>query len=246
MHFDLNLPQFSDPRVRQAISHAVDKQTVIDAIYLGKGEVGRSLISPLSSIFNPDAPDYPYDPEAAARLLDEAGWTAGDDGVRVNANGDRLAFTLTVPTAQRNDGLAVQPFLQEIGIEVTIEELGAGQVTGPLQIGEYEAAIGSWNNFIIDPRADLMRWFQNPRPVDTTGYANEEVDALFVEARAELDPEAEKAAYFTIQELVETDTPLAYLWRQQDLLVIGPRLELPDASSLAELYATIPEWQLKA
>lgn len=244
LNFDLNLPIFSDPRVRQAISHSVDKQTVIDALLLGKGEVGRSLVTPLAWIFNPDAPDYPYDPERAASLLDEAGWTMGDDGVRTNAEGERLAFTLTVPTANRQDGLAVQPFLQEAGFEVTIEEQGAGQVTGPLVVGEFEAAVTSWNNFIIDPRADLQRWFQNPRPNDSTGYVNEEVDALFVEARAALDQEVEKSLYFEIQNLVATDAPLVYLWRQQDLLVIGHRLTVPETETLSELYDRIPEWQI--
>ncbi len=244
LNFDLNLPIFSDPRVRQAISHSVDKQTVIDALLLGKGEVGRSLITPLSWIFNPDAPDYPYDPERAASLLDEAGWTMGDDGVRANANGERLAFTLTVPTAWRQDGLAVQPFLQEAGFEVTIEEQGAGQVTGPLLVGEFEATVNAWNNFIIDPRADLQRWFQNPRPNDSTGYVNEEVDALFVEARAALDQEVEKSLYFEIQNLVGADAPLVYLWRQQDLLVVGPRLTVPETETLSELYDRIPEWQI--
>ena len=244
INFDLNLPVFSDPRVRQAISHSVDKQTVIDALLLGKGEVGRSLITPLAWMFNPDAPDYPYDPERAASLLDEAGWTMGDDGVRTNAEGARLAFTLTVPTAYRQDGLAVQPFLQEAGFEVTIEEQGAGQVTGPLVVGEFEATLNAWNNYIIDPRADLQRWFQNPRPNDSTGYVNEEVDALFVEARAALDQEAEKALYVEIQNLVETDAPIVYLWRQQDLLVIGQRLTVPETETLSELYDRIPEWQI--
>lgn len=244
LHFDLTLPLFSDSRVRKAISHAVDKQTVIDALLLGKGEVARSFITPLSWIFNPDAPDYPYDPEQAANLLDEAGWTLGNDGVRVNANGERLAFTLTVPTAWREDGLAVQPFLQAAGFEVTIEEQGAGQSTGPLKIGEYQAAVNGWNNYIIDPRADLQRWFQNPRPADQTGYKNDEVDALFLEARAALDKEEEKRLYLRIQELVETDAPLAYLWREQDLLVIGPRLTVPETDTLSELYDRIPEWRL--
>ncbi len=244
LHFDLTLPLFSDSRVRKAISHAVDKQTVIDALLLGKGEVARSFITPLSWIFNPDAPDYPYDPEQAANLLDEAGWTLGNDGVRVNANGERLAFTLTVPTAWREDGLAVQPFLQAVGFEVTIEEQGAGQSTGPLKIGEYQAAVNGWNNYIIDPRADLQRWFQNPRPADQTGYKNDEVDALFLKARAALDKEEEKSLYFQIQELVETDAPLAYLWREQDLLVVGPRLTVPETDTLSELYDRIPEWRL--
>lgn len=246
LNFDLTLPIFSDPRVRQAMSHAIDKQTVIDALLLGYGEVGRSLITPLAWIYNPDAPDYPYDPERAASLLEEAGWTMGDDGVRTNANGDRLAFVLTVPTAWRQDGLAVQPFLEEAGFEVTIEEQGAGQVTGPLVIGEFEGTVNAWNNFIIDPRADLQRWFQNPRPNDSTGYANEEVDALFIAARATLDDEEEKALYFEIQNIVEADAPLVYLWRQQDLLVIGQRLTVPETETLSELYDRIPEWQIEA
>lgn len=244
LHFDLTLPLFSDPRVRQAISHSVDKQTVIDSLLLGKGEVARSFITPLAWIFNPDAPQYPYDPAAAASLFDEAGWTLGDDGVRVNANGERFAFTLTVPTRWRDYGLAVQPFLQAAGCEVTISELGAGQATGPLKVGEYQAAVNGWNNYIIDPRADLQRWFQNPRPADQTGYKNDEVDALFVEARATADPEQEKQIWFQIQQLVETDAPLAYLWREQDLLVIGSRLNLPETQTLSELYARLPEWQL--
>ena len=246
LQFDLTLPIFSDPRVRQAISHSVDRQTVIDALLLGKGEVGRSLITPLSWIFNEEAPQYSYDVEAAAALLDEAGWTLGDDGVRVNEAGERLAFTLTVPTAYRQDGLAVQPFLQAIGVEATIEELGAGQVTGPLAVGEFQATINAWNNFIIDPRADLQRWFQNPKPVETTGYKNDEVDALFVEARAELDQETEKGIYFEIQNLIETDAPITYLWREQDLLVANQRVSVPEVSSLAELYARIPEWAINS
>jgi peptide/nickel transport system substrate-binding protein len=246
LQFDLTLPIFSDPRVRKAISHAIDRQTVIDALLLGKGEVGRSFITPLSWIFNEDAPQYPFDLDAAAALLDEAGWTQGEDGVRVNEAGERLAFTLTVPTAYRQDGLAVQPFLQAIGVEATIEELGAGQVTGPLAIGEFQATINAWNNFIIDPRADLQRWFQTPRPVETTGYKNDDVDALFVEARAELDQEAEKEIYFEIQNLIETDAPLVYLWREQDLLVSNGRVTVPEVSSLAELFARIPEWAVNS
>jgi ABC-type transport system substrate-binding protein len=132
--------------------------------------------------------------------------------------------------------------LQAIGIEIAIDEQGAGEVTGPLKVGEYEATISAWNNFIIDPRADLQRTFQNPRPTDSTGYKNDEVDALFLQARAALDQETEKSIYFQIQNLIETDTPLAYLWRQQDLLVIHNSLTVPTVNTLSELYARIPEW----
>jgi peptide/nickel transport system substrate-binding protein len=246
IQFDLTRPIFADPKVRQAISHSIDRATVIQALYLGKGEPATSFIPSLAWIYNPDVPTYPYDLAKADALLTEAGWTPGDGGVRTNANGDRLAFTLTVPTIYRQDGLAIQPFLEAIGIEVTIDEQGAGEVTGPLKIGEYEAAISSWNNFIIDPRADLQRNFQNPRPTDGTGYKNDEVDALFLQARGALDQETEKQLYFQIQQLIETDTPLAYLWRQQDLLVVHNSLTVPTVNTLSELYARIPEWTINS
>lgn len=242
IQFDLTNPLFGDPKVRQAISHSVDRATVIQALYLGKGEPATSFIPSLAWIYNPDVPTYPFDVDKAGALLTEAGWNPGDDGVRANANGDRLSFTLTVPTVNLQDGLALQPFLQAIGVEVAIDEQGAGEVTGPLKVGEYQAAISAWNNFIIDPRADLQRNFQNPRPTDGTGYKNDEVDSLFVQARAALDQETEKQLYFQIQDLIETDTPLAYLWRQQDLVVVHQSLTVPQVTTISELYARIPEW----
>lgn len=242
IQFDLTRPLFSDPRIRQAVSHAIDRQTVLDALYLGKGEAAFNFIPSLAWIFNPDVPRYEYNVERATALLAEAGWTPGDDGILVNAAGERFSFTLTVPVQFRLDALAIQPLLQAIGIDVVIDEQGAGEVTGPLKVGEYEATITGWNNFIIDPRADLQRTFQNPRPTDSTGYKNDEVDALFLQARAALDQETEKSIFFQIQQLVETDTPFAYLWRQQDLLVIHNSLTVPTVNTLSELYARIPEW----
>jgi peptide/nickel transport system substrate-binding protein len=242
VQFDLTNPLFGDPRVRQAISHSIDRDTVIQALYLGKGEAATNFVPSLAWINNPDVPTYPYDPDKAKSLLSEAGWNPGGDGVLVNPNGDRLAFTLTVPTVYRNDGLAIQPFLQAVGIEATIDELGAGEVTGPLKVGEYQAEVNAWNNFIIDPRADLQRNFQNPRPTDSTGYKNDQVDDLFLQARAARDQETEKNLYFQIQTLIDTDAPLAYLWRQQDLLVVHKSLTVPQVSTISELYASIPQW----
>ena len=243
LQFDLTLPIFQDPRVRKAFSHSIDRDTVIQALYLNRADPAINFIPDLSPYANPNVTQYPFDTAAADALLTEAGWTPGEDGVRVNAAGERLAFQLTVPVANRQDGLAIQPFLQEIGAEVEIIEQGAGQNTGPLRTGEYQAAIGAWNNFIIDPRADLQRTFQNPRPTDSSGYRNDQVDQLFLEARGSLDPQAEIALYHQIAELVAQDEPYVFLWRQHDLLVASNQLTLPAVQSLSELYARLPEWQ---
>jgi peptide/nickel transport system substrate-binding protein len=244
LQFDLNLPLFADIRVRQAISHAIDRDTVIQALYLGRAEVAVNYIPPQSWVNNPDVVTFPYDPDRANQLLEEAGWTREGDGVRTDANGNELAFTLTVQTAVAQDALAIVPFIEAIGFKVTINQLGAGQITGPLKVGEYEATIVQWNNFIIDPRADLQRTFQNPRPTDSTGYRNDTVDALFGEARAATDRETETQLWFELQALVANDAPVVYLWRQHDLLVVNNAVTVPEVTVISELYARIPEWTL--
>lgn len=244
IQFDLTRPIFSDIRVRQAISHAIDRDTIIKALYLGEAEVATNYIPPQSWVTNPDVPTFPYDVDKANQLLDEAGWTLGDDKVRVDKNGKQLAFTLTVPSVNSQDALAFVPYLEKVGFKVTIDQQGTGQTTGPLTVGQYEATITSWNNYVIDPRADLQRTFQNPRPTDSTGYKNDKVDALFLQARAATDRDAEKKLWFQVQELIAADAPVVYLWRQHDLLVVNKNLTVPKVSVISELYARIPEWKL--
>jgi peptide/nickel transport system substrate-binding protein len=244
LQFDLTKPMFSDPRLRQAMSHAIDRETIIEALYLGLAEPNHSQASPLSWVYNPDAPKFPYDPDRAAELLDEAGWTLDDSGARVK-DGEQLAFTIITTPTYREDALAIQPFLQEVGIEAEIEEQGAGQASGPLEIGQYEATMNAWFNFIIDPRADLQRNFESPRPLETTGYSNEQVNELFDQARSETDPANEKELYDQIQEIAEGDAPWVYTWRLNDLLVVHQDLIVPEVSTQTELYTRLPEWSLQ-
>lgn len=244
IQFDLiTTDLFVDERLRKAISHAIDRQMVIDSLYLGLADPATNFV-PEASIYYTEVPQFGYDLDRANALLDEAGWTVGDDGIRVNESGEQLQFTLTVPTAYLLDGLAIQPFLQEIGIDVEIQELAPGQITGPLSPGDYEAAIGAWNNFIIDPRADLQRFFQTPRPADQTGYQNPEVDELILEARSETDTDAERELWGQVQQLIAEDASLALLWRQRELLLLANNLNLPEVTTLSEWYARIPEWSL--
>jgi peptide/nickel transport system substrate-binding protein len=244
LQFDLTKPMFADERVRQAISHAIDRETIISTLYRSLAEANYSQASPLSWVYNPDAPRFAYDPDRAAALLDEAGWARSDSDVRVK-DGEQLAFTIITTPAYREDALAIQPFLRNIGIVTQIEEQGAGQATGPLEVGQYEATMTAWFNFIIDPRADLQRNFEWPRPLETTGYSNDEVNALFDQARSTTDPDEEKDLYFRIQEIAEGDAPWVYTWRLNDLLVVHQNLVVPDVSTQTELYIRIPEWHLR-
>ncbi|MGH2562086.1 MAG: ABC transporter substrate-binding protein [Thermomicrobiales bacterium] len=243
--FDLTNPLFSDPRVRQAISHAVDRATIIETIFRGRAEANHSIASPLSWVYNPNIPRFEYDVERANALLDEAGWLAGPDGIRTK-DGQEFSFALIAYPRTRDWAIAVQPFLEAVGIRYEVNELEFATWIAQQVVGDYQATIGGWFNFIIDPRGDLQAHFESPRPVDATGYINEEVNALFQQARVALDREEEKALYDQIQMIAESEPVHAYLWRLQDLLVVGRDFVVPEVQTQSELYARAPEWGVRA
>jgi peptide/nickel transport system substrate-binding protein len=227
------------------MSHAIDRAAIVEALFLGRAEPNYSLTSPLSWIHNPNVPRFEFDPDRANALMDEAGWTLGDDGVRTK-DGERFEFTLNLTQRFQEWALAIQPMLAAIGIAFQINVLEFGTWIAQLEVGKYEGAVGGWINFIIDPRADLQAQFESPRPVDATGYDNEEVDELFVQARLAMSREDEKELYDQIQEIVEGDAVYVYLWRPQDLLVVRSDLSVPEVSTQGELYARLPEWEVQA
>ncbi|MDX1575128.1 MAG: peptide ABC transporter substrate-binding protein, partial [Kiloniellales bacterium] len=124
-HLDLNLdnPILQDPRVRRALIFALDRAAISEQLFAGRQPVADASVSPLDWVHSDDIPKYPFDPERAAALLEEAGWTPGPDGVRVNAAGERLGLELMTTAGNRSREL-VQQVLQsqwrDLGIDVRI------------------------------------------------------------------------------------------------------------------------------
>lgn len=244
LQFDLvTTPLFSDPLVRQAMYHAIDREGIIDALFGGRAEERISMASPLSWIFNPNVPRFPFDVDMANALLDEAGWMLGDDGVRAK-DGDRLEFTLMTISRTNEWAVALQPFLEAVGIRYEIEQVEFGTWISRMVVGEYEGTIGGWSNGILDPRGDLQTHYRSPRPVDATGYDNEEVNDLFAQASVRTSREEEKPLYDEIQMIAEGTPVYVHLWRPLDLLVAQANLILPEVQTVPELYARVPEWEV--
>ena len=125
-HIDLMLdsPRLGDIRVRQALLYALDREKLSQQLFAGQQPVATSFVSPLSKYFDENLPAYGYDPDKARQLLDEAGWTPGPDGIRVNAKGERLSLSYITTAGDRTREL-VQQVLQsqwrQLGIDVAIE-----------------------------------------------------------------------------------------------------------------------------
>jgi peptide/nickel transport system substrate-binding protein len=245
LQFNLTNPLFADPLVREAIGHAIDRQTILDSLLGGKAELSTGIVSPTSWLYDPTLPTLDYDPSKAAALLDQAGFVQGPDGVR--AKGDlRLDFGLMDIVRTNDWALAMQPMLMAVGVKFTIEQVEFGTWISRMAQKQYDSTIGGWNNGLFDPRGDLQAHFQTPRATDSTGYVNPQVDQLFQQASTLTDRDQEQATYAQIQQLAARDVVYIPLWRPRDLYAVRTSLSIPTVMTTPEMYARAAEWSASA
>ncbi len=225
-HIDLNLdrPVLQDRRLRQALLYAIDRQAIVDKLFGDKQPVATSNVSPLSPNWADDVPKYPYDPEKAASLLEEAGWRL-DGKVRKNAAGESLILVIGTTAGDRTREL-VQQVLQSqwraIGIEVRIQNAPArtffGQQVRERRYGDM--ALFAWFAAPGSVPRSTLRSSEIPTEENGwsgqnyTGYDNPEVDRLIDEMEITIDEEARKVLWGDLQRIYMTDLPVLPLyWR---------------------------------
>ncbi|WP_196716815.1 ABC transporter family substrate-binding protein [Actinomyces trachealis] len=129
-HFTINGTSgvLADKTVRQAILRACDRKAIAESdlaslpVDVEKLLLGNRFFMPSQKGYQDNGKDWAYDVEAAKKLLEDAGWKVGADGVR-EKDGQRLAFAFTLPTgaqATQNEANLLQSQLKEVGIEMTL------------------------------------------------------------------------------------------------------------------------------
>jgi peptide/nickel transport system substrate-binding protein len=210
------LPVFQDHAVREALYYAIDKKSIIEQIYYGLPSPIETFLPPQSWAFNPNLPKHEYDPAKAKKILDDAGWVPGSDGVRTK-NGVRLEFVNST-TAGNHVREQAQQLLQqtwaEIGAKMTINNLPPAVMWGDYwMMSKFESAMVGID-FMIGPDPDTTDFFSS-RSIkakggggqNTTQYSNPEVDALLLQGASTFDQQKRKAAYQKMQEITRRDLP---------------------------------------
>jgi peptide/nickel transport system substrate-binding protein len=208
-NFNCRHPVLSDPRVRRAVAMLIDQNTIVQQIYGGIDAPATSLLIPsLRWSYTPEIRQPAYDVDGARKLLAEAGWKPGADGVLAQ-NGQRLSFTLATHAEDTNRIQTielVQNTLKQVGIEVKASVTDWPAFIGSVQTGNYDAALLGWT-ILVDPDRAMYGQLTSSGSLNFGHYANPRVDALLARGRAASDLPARAEAYQAAARIIAEEVP---------------------------------------
>ena len=212
--FNTKNPKLADKRVRQAISYAIDRKYILDALFSGLHKASTGPISSGSPFYSADVEKYAHNVAKANQLLDAAGMKPGAGGVRMALDVDGIPGSSEIKTIQEY----LKPALAKVGIDVTVR-LSPDFPTWARRVSthQFEMTVDSvWN--WGDPVIGVHRtWLSdNIKPgviwSNTQSYSNPKVDALLAAAGQEMNLAKRKALYKDMQKIVVDDCPVAFLF----------------------------------
>ena len=196
---------FSDPNVRKAIYHAIDRQSIATDLMQGTVTLATTPINPLSPYYNANTTVYDFNTDMAKQMLDAAGWTVGSDGIRVNKDGKRFSFTM-LNRAGRADRIAIaqviQAELKDVGIEVLMDTKESAAWTGQWRTGDWDAIVAGWF-LTADPSVTNLYSCQGAN--NMTGYCDPKLDDVMNQSDQALDFTVRKPLLDQVQSMLADD-----------------------------------------
>ncbi len=210
--FNLSDPLLSDQRVREAVACGIDRQAIVDSIWRGQAHLANTLL-PMghwAAAGNDNLAQHPHDVARAQRLLEEAGFHAGKDGVRL-----RLTMKTSTDETTRLMAAVLQQQLRAAGIRLEIRSAEFGTFYADVTKGAFQIYALRWIGSNEDP--DIFRYAYGSRSFPPKGgnrgrYANPRVDALLAEASSSMDRAVRSTDYVEVQNLLSQDLPGIPLW----------------------------------
>ncbi len=220
-------PPFVDARVRRALTLAIDREAIIEALLPGTGRLSTGPVLSLMWAHDPSLRPLPYDPDAARALLKEAGWEDTDRDGLLDRGGRPFRFTLETNQGARlraDVANMVAAQLRQVGIEAVPRVYEFGAFIDRHEKHDFDAFVGSWRE---STKVDLKSAFHSSARdggYNYGMYANPELDAIIDRARAASDAREARALWFSAQEIVVADQPYTFLFERDRLNAAARRL----------------------
>jgi peptide/nickel transport system substrate-binding protein len=193
----------ADVRVRQAIDLAIDRETLVKAVFNNEYIPGNQWVSPSNAYYNARFPVRKRDVARARQLLREAGQP-------------NLTFTLIVPPERDRQEAAqiIQAMLAEAGITMTLQTQENVTMLTNGRKGDFEAYFTFWSGR-PDPDGNVFTQSTCKGAQNDSHYCNADVDTLLTKARQVPDPAERKKLYDQATEILVRDTPRLHLWHRR-------------------------------
>jgi peptide/nickel transport system substrate-binding protein len=245
MAFNQRDPVVSDVRVRRAVAMALDRERLARAKFRGAARAADGMLAPEHWAFAADQRRWPYEPAAAARLLDEAGYPDPD-----GPDGPRMRFHLEYKTStdrfRKATALAIADMLRRVGIDVEVRAYEWATFFGDVKRGRFQVCTLKWTP-VVDPNLYRELFHSGAIPREENGWSGAnriglqraDVDALLDRGRATQDRTARAEAYRALQRLLADELYYLPLFWEDTVVVRSRRLQGFRPSPHGYLYGLV-------
>jgi len=250
-------PALQDVRVRQAIAMAFDRFSLVKDLLLGMTKPAATDWDNLPYV-DPTIEPWPYDPEQAMALLDEAGWIdTNGDGIRDKDGVDLiLDYGTTTREIRRDTQVVFQQQMAKVGIGVNLfnydssvffASYGEGGIcaTGQVDIFQYATGVNFPDPDVVEWLCDQIPSDEAPEGINWMAVCDEELDALFRLQSTQVDFEQRQQTFWKISRLIYENVYWLGYWNAPHIWAVGPRLRNVRLSGATPFF-NIMEWDLSA
>ncbi len=236
--------RFADVRIRKAMTLLSDRERIVKDIYLGYGSVISGPFGPTSPQADPTIKPLPYDPDAAKKILTEAGYIDRDgSGVLKGPDGQPFHFKLTYPNGNATYDrvvLLLKDNYAKAGITMDPDPVDWPILVKKLDTRDFEAITLRWGGAI---ESDLYQEFDSSQIQDQgdnfMSYSDPKLDAIVREARKTIDTPRRMELWHQAHRILAEDQPYTFLMSNKSLRFMDKRVENVEPSKVGLNYVYI-------